>query len=73
MTKRRFVMKPVATMTHSGAPATTIGSVASCADAAYTETDIASAQPTGNPPFTRATPQISAQAAVPGSDCRIAR
>ena len=40
-------MSPVATMTHSGAPAAISGSAASCAEPAYTSSDIMMAQGTG--------------------------
>ena len=73
MTKRRLVMSPVATITHSGAPATMSGSAASCAEPAYTSSDIMMAQGTVSPPLTIATPLIIPQANAPGSEGRMAR
>ena len=66
-------MSPVATITHSGAPATMSGSAASCAEPAYTSSDIMMAQGTARPPLTMATPLIIPQANAPGSEGRMAR
>ena len=66
-------MSPVATITHSGAPAAINGNAASCAEPAYTHSDMVMAQGTDRPPLTMATPLTRPQAADPGSECRMAR
>ena len=66
-------MRPVATITQSGAPAAINGSAASWAEPAYTDSDMRMAHGTDRPPLTMATPLIRPQAAEPGRECRMAR
>ena len=66
-TKRKFTQKPVANITHMGAPATSKGMAANCELPAKTITPIKSDSVRLMPDFIMATPVIKPQAANPGA------